>query len=275
MLRFLLILCAASLLLMGCGDGGQPPDDPLELLRDAAEKIRSAETFRLYIEQSGRPAIFYIYFDEAQTQLVEIEYRFARAQYVAPDVLQATARVIVKSLGNLPIDAEIFSRATEQWYRLPPALANWVKGDFAPGFNPATLIADDSGFQTALTTLKSLEWVENITLDNGQPVYHLRGSADGQAVKALVVGLIDPAGDVPVDVYVNRDTGLPVRLVLTLPETADENNPEPTRWTIDVFDVNAPSEITPPALSEDGADDAEGSGIESPIEDLQSQTPNP
>lgn len=270
MLRLLIVLLAASVMLMACGDGGgQPPEDSLELLRESAEKIRAAETFRLYIEQSGRPAIFYIYFDEAQTQLVEIEYRFARAQYVAPDILQATARVIVKSLGNLPIDAEIFSRSTEQWYRLPPALSNWIKGDFAPGFNPATLIADDSGFQTALTTLKSLEWVENITLDNGQPVYHLTGIADGPAVKALVVGLIDPAGDVPVDVYVNRDTGMPVRLILTLPETADADNPDPTRWTIDVYDVNAPSELTPPEI----ASETEG-GVQAPLEALPSQTPS-
>lgn len=255
MLRLSVLVLLAGLLLSGCGGGDdQPPDDPLGLLREAAEKIRAADTFRLYIEQSGRPALFYIYFDEAQTQLVEIEYRFARAQYVAPDILQATARIIVKSLGNLPIDAEIFSRATAQWYRLPPTLNNWIRGDFAPGFNPATLIADDSGFQTALTALNELAWVENITLDNGQPVFHLTGLADGSAVRSLVVGLIDPAGDVPVDVYVNRETGLPARLVLRLPETADAENPDPTTWTIDVYDIGAPAQITAPEGADAEAD---------------------
>lgn len=259
MLRLLIVLLLITLALVGCGDeSNRAPDDPLQLLTDSAEKIRSANTFRLYVEQSGAPMYFHIYQDEAQTQLIEIEYRFAHAQYVAPDSLQAAARIIVRPVG-LPVDAEIFSRATDQWYRLPPILNNWVRGDFAPGFNPATLIADDSGFQAALTSLKALEWVESTTLDDGQPVHHLRGIADGPSVSALVVGLIEPTGDVPVDVFVNRDTGYPVRLILKQPETITDDNPEPTTWTIDVYDINAEPALTPPSDTDADSTDAETS----------------
>lgn len=260
MQRFLSLICLCVVMaLAACAPApSEAPADPLALLRESAEKIRAADTFRLYVAQSGAPAVFYIYLDEAQTQLAEIQYRFARGQYVAPDTLQATARVIV--LGGLPIDAEIFSQSDAQWYRLPPTVQNWIKGDFAPGFNPATLIADDSGFQAALTALKELEWVETTTLDDGQPVQHLRGIADGQAVSALVVGLLRPEGDVPVDVFINRDTRYPARLVLTLPETANEANPVPTTWTIDVYDINAAPELTPPPGAGDAADAAQEGG---------------
>jgi hypothetical protein len=40
---------------------------------------------------------------------------------------------------------------------------------------------------------------------------------------------------------------LPVRLVVTQPETASEQHPEPTRWIIDVFDINADAALQPPS----------------------------
>jgi hypothetical protein len=58
--------------------------------------------------------------------------------------------------------------------------------------------------------------------------------------------LLDIQGSVPVDVYINRDNMLPVRLVVTQPETASEQHPDPTRWIIDVFDINADPALQPP-----------------------------
>jgi hypothetical protein len=62
-----------------------------------------------------------------------------------------------------------------------------------------------------------------------------------------MAGLIEVTGRVIADVYIHRETRVPVRLVLTQPETVTTENPEPTTWTIDVFDLDAPSEIVPPS----------------------------
>jgi hypothetical protein len=241
--RILISLFVALLLTSGCGSGsgGEPTPEPLSLLTEAANNIRARSTFRLYVEQSG--AAYEIPVIIAQGQpAVNVQFRFARAQYVAPDTMQATARVIVPVFGAQ--DFEIFSKGAAQWYRVPGTA--WGRGDFAPGFNPTTLIAEDSGFQAALTALVGLEYVGEETLEDGTPTYHLRGVASGPAVTALVVGLIQSTGDVPVDVYIHRETRLPVRLILTQPETVTEAAPEPTTWTIDVYDVDAEPELTPP-----------------------------
>ncbi|HEX2621721.1 MAG TPA: LppX_LprAFG lipoprotein [Phototrophicaceae bacterium] len=233
--------------LAGCGGGGgnDPTPEPLALITEAASKIRASKTFRLYVEQTGATYHFQVYLDEARTKLVNAEFEFARAQYVADDTLQANARILIDTgLGQLAQDVTIFSQGTDQWYRL--ASLPWIKGDFAPGFNPATLIADDSGFQAALTALTDLQFVEEKTLEDGTPTYHFKGNANGPAIKGLVVGLINFAEVVPVDVFVNRDDHYPVRLILTQPETVTEIEKIPTTWTIDVYDVDEPSELTPP-----------------------------
>ncbi|MCU0499167.1 MAG: LppX_LprAFG lipoprotein [Anaerolineae bacterium] len=234
------LMIALILLLVGCaGDNPEAtPIDSVALLIEASNNIRSKDTFRLYVEQSGAEYLIPVYL--FNNELVNVEFRFARAQYVAPDTLQATSRVIAV----MPLDVEVLARGNEQWYQLPGL--GWQKGEFAPSFNPATLISDDSGFQAALTALKQLEYLGETTLDDGRPVYHLRGIADGPAVANLVVGLLDLQGDIPVEVFIHREERYPVRLKLIQPDTVSETEPVPTTWTIDVFDVNAPSEIITP-----------------------------
>jgi hypothetical protein len=241
-----ILISLMLLFCVGCsgGSGGQPTPEPLSLLTEAANNIRARNTFRLYVEQTGAKYEIPIIIALGQDP-VNVEFRFARAQYVSPDMLQATARVVVPLMGqSLAQEFDIFSKGADQWYRAIGTA--WIKGDFAPGFNPTTLIAEDSGFQAALTALTDLEYIGEETLEDGTPVYHLRGVASGPSVSALVVGLIQTESDLPVDVYINRDTRLPARIILRQPETVSEEEPEPTTWTIDVYDVDEPSELTPP-----------------------------
>ncbi len=246
-LAFIIILLAGFAILMGCqpGPSNEPTPEPLALLTEASNNIRESDTFRMYVEQGGNTYVIPVFLGPTDTLAVNAQFRWARAQYVAPGTLQATARIVVESVvGNMAQDVEIFSREDEQWYRLQGS--PWIRGDFAPGFNPVTLIAADSGFQAALTALEDLDFVGEETLEDGAPVYHLTGIANGPAVKALVVGLIDVAETVPVDVYIHRERRIPVRIVLTQPETATEESPDPTTWTINVYDINAEAELTPP-----------------------------
>jgi len=237
----LLLMVCLGIFVAGCtggDDGDEQPPDPVALLTEAADNIRSAETFRLDVTQSGAEYPILIELNGADTQ---VTFRRAQAQYVAPDLMQGSVRVVT---GGVTIDIGIFSRGADQWVQILGT--NWIKAFFAPGFNPETLIAADTGFQAALSSLTALSYIGEETLDDGSSVYHLSGTAEGPAVSALLVDLIEAEGAVGVEVYIDRTTRYPVRLMISQPETITETQPDPTTWTIDVFDIDAPAQLNPP-----------------------------
>ena len=247
-LRTAALMLTVLILVVGCsGDGGndEPPPDPVALITDAATQIRAVDTFRMEVRHSGADYLVSVYL--TPTTPADVAFRRALAQYVADNnQLQASVNVIAS---GLPMNLDVFSYGPDQWVRL--AGTDWVDVDFAPGFDPETLIADDTGFQAALAALTELEYLGLETLDDGTRTYHLRGIARGPDVTNLLVGLIEAEGLLPVDVYISRENGYPVRLVIRQPETITEDEPVPTTWTIDVFDINAEPELNPPRVIQD------------------------
>lgn len=239
-----ILLLTTALLLSACNTGNEeePPPDPVALLTEAATNIRSGDTFRMEVRHSGADYLVSVYLDTDASGLsqstAQVAFRRALAQYVAPDTLQADVSII---LGGITTRLQIFSQGDDQWFKLP--VTPWIKGDFAPGFNPETLIAEDTGFQAALASLTDLNYQGVETLEDGTSVFHLNGTANGPDVTALLVGLIEAEGLVPVDVYISQDERLPVRLIIVQPET---DPVDPTTWTIDVYDLNAEPNLTPP-----------------------------
>jgi hypothetical protein len=159
--------------------------------------------------------------------------------------MQASVRV---NAAGLPLDVDVFSRGENQWYRAIWTGNNWLNQAFSPGFNPETLIAEDTGFQAAMDSVIDLSYVGTTTLENGANVHHLRGTADGSDVNALLVGLIETQGVVGVDIFIDQTTLYPARVTLT--ETVYDENGTPTAepriWTIDILDVNAPANLDDP-----------------------------
>ena len=216
----------------GCTPAPEPtaPPDPTALVTEAAINIRGSETFRMQVERTGAP-----YF--VQTDLGNVAFRRAVAQYIAPAIMQASVRLVA---AGLTADVDIFSRGDDQWYRHTLLTGNrWFNAPFAEGFNPQTLISEDAGFQAALGSLIDLRYIGAESLEDGTPVHHLAGEADGADVSALMVGMIEARGDVTVQVFIDRDRLIPVRFIIVQPETISPDEPVPTTWTVDIFDVNA------------------------------------
>jgi hypothetical protein len=236
--RHLLWIALLAALLAACtGTPTEEPVDPIELVNQSATNIQDTDTFRMSVERTGAP-----YFVE--TDLGRVDFRRAVAQYVAPDILQATVRLIA---GGLPADVDVFSRGDEQWYRHVILTANlWFNAPFAVGFNPRKLIAEDTGFQMALHSLINLTYAGRQSLEDGTDVHHLRGTANGQDISALMANLIETEGVVLVDVFIDAVQLLPVRFVIVQPDTASEGEPTPTTWTVDVYDVNSEPELDAP-----------------------------
>jgi hypothetical protein len=234
------LLVLAALILSACG-GGESEDssevDPLALLTTASDLIRASDTIRLDVVQSGADYEIAI---TQEGERLNVSFRTARFQYVAPNMIQGTVRVIAG--GVVPIDVDVFGFGERQWVRFVGG--DWFEEFFAPGFDPETLMQRNSGFDAVLQDLRELEYVGVETLVDGTRAYHVRGIAEGPAVTALLVDLIDPTGPVPVEVWIDRETGYPARLVL---ETdLDEPGGDPTFWELEVYDIDASDALTPP-----------------------------
>ncbi len=239
--RLLIVLLLLVSVSAACsGSPTEPPPEPMALVTTAAENIRETDTFRMLVERTGAP-----YF--IQTDLGNVAFRRASAQYVAPDVMEAQVRLIA---AGLPTEVGVFSRGERQWYRNDILTGGqWYNAPFSPGFNPQTLIAEETGFQQSLQALIGMTYAGEETLEDGSPVFHLDATANGGDVTALLAGLIEMGGTVDVDVYIHRETRLPVRFVIVQPGTVTAEEPEPTTWTIDIYDINAPAEINDPEAS--------------------------
>ncbi len=230
-----LSLLAMIIFSAGCGGAPAasptPTPNPLALVTQAASSIRDAASFRLDVSQTGPDY-------SIGTVYAPVIFRRASAQYIAPGTMQASVRVLA---AGLPVDVDVFARGPQQCYRAIWTGNSWLNEPFAPGFDPQSLIAEETGFQAALDALVDVRFVGEEALENGARVLHISGSADGSRVTALLVGLIAPQGTVGVDLFTDAQTGYPARFTLT--ETVvDEfgvRQPEPRVWTIDVSDINA------------------------------------
>ena len=252
MLRWISLLLITLVLLAGCTSNGGDDDndddsdtqtsiDPLEILTEASDNIRAADTFRLDVVHAGADYFANIRLDPNTDISLQVAIRRAVAQYVAPNELQARVRVF----GGTAIEVDVYALGDEQWLRF--SSLEWTPDNFAEGFNPEVLIAEGTGFDAALAALNDLRYVGEATLDTGEEVYELAGTADGIDVSALLVGLIDMEGLVTVDVFISRDEPrYPHRIIIVQADTAGEESLDPTTWTIDIYDINAESEIDRP-----------------------------
>ncbi len=244
-MRMSLIRCVLifGIVLLGAACSPAPEEDinPTELITEAAENIREAESFRLEVQQSG---VDYL----VNTELGSVAFRRAEAQYVAPDVLQASVRLIA---GGLPADVDIFSLGEKQWFRNAILTAGqWYHAPFAAGFNPEILIAQETGFKAALESLIDLSYRGVVSLEDGTRTHHLTGSANGVNIAALLAGMVEMPGVVTVEVFIDIAELIPVRFIIVQPETATDSQ-DPTEWKVDVFGFDEEPEIDYPEGSQE------------------------
>ncbi len=249
MKRLLFLLVVAAFALVACAPTDTVPAatvDPLALVTDAADLIRAAQSFRLDVNQEGPDYLI-------STTYANVLFRRATAQYVAPGVMEAEVSVI-EPITGLRIDVGVFARGATQFYRAIWTGNNWIDQAFAPGFDPAALIAEDTGFNAAINAILDLTYVGETTLENGIQVQHVSGRARGENVNALLVGLIETVGDVGIDVYIEKATGYPIRFVIT-----EENSPfavtaepgedqPPVVWIMDLYAINEPATLNEPVI---------------------------
>jgi hypothetical protein len=237
--RIIPLLTLFALILAACG-GGQPTEqaiNPRTLLDQTVTNLQPKQTFRLIIERDGAPYLF-------QSDLGPVTFDRAEGQYVSPDTIGAKVKVM---LGELPVEADIYARGEQQWSRGIWTNMRWDMSVIATGFDPSKIIGSDGGgLKIAMDALVDPQLAGEEQLEDGTAVYHITATADGTKVSALVVNLIQMSGTVNVDVFIDKATGLPLRFIVTQPDTVTDDQPEPTVWTIDLYDFDAPAELSVP-----------------------------
>jgi hypothetical protein len=237
--RLVSLLILASLILIGCNatPAAETPLNPRDLLDQSVVNLRAVQTFRLIIERGGADYFF-------QSELGDVAFDRAEGQYVSPDTIGAKVKIL---LGNLPVEADVYAKGEDQSVRGIWTSMQWQTSVFAPGFDPSKLVSQDgSGLETAMAALVEPQLIGEETLEDGAAVYHISATANGADVSALVVNLIQMTGTVNVDIYLSKDSGLPLRFSLVQPDTVTDAEPDPTTWTIDLYDFDAAAEVELP-----------------------------
>lgn len=232
---FRVIILLAVLLLAACTSAPpEPPPDPVALLAQATDNVLAVNSLKMLVERTGADYIL-------RTDLGDALFNRMEAQYVAPDIMQARARIAIR---RIPAEVEIFARDADQWWRLTGT--PWQNMIFLPGFNPRELLQlEDRGLRAAFRALDDVTFVEETTIEDGTPVWHLRATAEGEEVSWLMLYLVIIEGATTVDVYIARETRLPAKLVVTHTDNADDPA-GPTTWTLEFYDYNSEVQLDLP-----------------------------
>ena len=207
----LFLLCA--LLLAGCAGFGGDEDAPIaELLATARASLRQTASLRFTIEPIGEPPALDLSIEGIALALHLVR---ADAQVVQPAALWLDGRL---SAGPITLDLAVFMLERAQYYRLPAF--GWQQAILAEDFTPGQLLADGGTLDQALLSLARPQSLGLEYLADGQRAHHLYGAAAGATLSPLLFDLAVLPPRTNVDVWLERERLLPVRLELRDPATA-------------------------------------------------------
>lgn len=229
-----LIMFGLLFLLVACGGSGEEVVDPKKLISLSTERMRSLGGFHYKIDRSGAPA----FIDDSET----ISFRTAEGDYVVPDRVTATVKVITPlivtevnliSIGDQQWETNVF---TGQWQQVPVEYA----------FQPQELLNPNTGLQAILEqdlydlTLVGLEELEEMP---GKSLHYIQGMLNGEGAFNLTYGMIDNEV-LSVQLWIDPETYDIYRVMVVDP--MNEGDEEDTVWQIDFWDFGNVMEINPP-----------------------------
>jgi hypothetical protein len=231
----ILVFLAVFLAQVGCGLATPEAQSPEEIIALAIERTANLNGFAFLMVRDGSRA----YLDPFET----IALRRIEGEFVAPDMVQATVRVVTPGMVT---EFQIISLGEEQWF------TNLITGEWEVlpddwGFNPASLFEPESGIVSVLRVdLSNLVFQGIGRLDEipGKDLYHIAGDLSGENLYYVSYGLI--ASEImPVELWIDPGTYDIHRIVLT--ELMPQED-EPRIWTLDFWDFDQSIEIAPPDL---------------------------
>lgn len=245
-------LLLISALIAGCG-GDDSDSETLPkaevLLSDAVDNLESASSFQVKIGVTGYPVIIEVGGLGLPAE-AGLAFKYASGVFAAPDSLQASVEF---SVGDLMAAAELIAIGRDQYLQMDMLTGSrWLNQELIQGFSPSSLLSTETGIPYTLRNVSGLEMAGKRDLD-GLAVYLLTGKVQATDVNALTFGLINTqSGELDIEIYVLTEEHLVEQIVLRepLPAQAQDEEQEPTTWTINITHYNEPVEISAPATEE-------------------------
>lgn len=242
------LVLATLIFVAGCNSGAAPTPTPLSaraLIDKAAAEVQNVSALRFKLQLTGAPA----FIDSAGI----ISFVAADGSYISPDRVNGKVSAAV---AGVPGQIDIVAIGNDQFMKHILLTGNrWLKQQFSPGFNADTLIRGDRGIKYALDRMQGVEIVGTKDLF-GVQMWHISGQAPVEDISAVTVGLIRGTGMAKTEIYINKETGRVEQIVLVQPETATPQNPDPTTWTLELFDygksdivIDIPQAEEPPTVT--------------------------
>jgi hypothetical protein len=223
MRRAILLAFALILLLAACVSKALSAE---EILAQSASTMSEVETLQFSIEHQGDPAVIELGPGMSVTLLG------AGGAYQAPDSAYATVKV---ELSGMVGEANVLWLPDGAYFKLPPLIAAYQPVDLGD-FDISNIFSGEGSISTVMTNLIDPVLVGEENLE-GTNTYHIQGEADGNLLKDLVAGAIQPAS-ATLDIWIDKATMEVVRVVATESETGV--------WQIDFFAYGDPVEIPTP-----------------------------
>ncbi len=217
----------------------EAPPEPQALIDAALDQLQAAESFRMEIEQTGEPYSLALTFDGINTLPASLQQ--ADAQYISPDELHISALLHF----FIPLSMDIYSLDDRQWISFPSG-APWFQLPAFEDFDINRLMAPGDGMDYALSNLQQPQIIADDALVDEQPAWLLRARAAGEVVADLFFGFIVPQEDVEVDAYITAEDGRLAMLIITMLETTDDPEHDPSVWHIRFHDYDAPRDFQAP-----------------------------
>ncbi|MCL4238216.1 MAG: LppX_LprAFG lipoprotein [Anaerolineae bacterium] len=249
----LLLVLALTAMTAACGGDDAPPQptpDPQTLLAEGITQLQDATSFKYEVDVSGyRVAVSVAGLDLPEG--AEVSFKYASGTFQMPDRLSARVQF---RLGVLSTIAELVALGSTQYFRGELITGNrWLQGEFLPGFEPASLVAQPGGVPHTLSTIRDLSLVGRTDMD-GLSVYQVRGRVEAGRIFSLTLGLSRvTTGLLDIDVFIGTQNRRVLRIALVEPPPEWAANSDPTTWQINISEYNAPVSITAPAADGDAS----------------------
>jgi len=223
----IVLLALGSVLSAQAGRGRPSTQDQLNRVADAILKLRSAQ---FTLTREGTPA----FLDEKNG----ITFTAAQCSYAAPDRVSCNVKIASKNGTILQLTRVWVPEGT---FQSNPLTRQFGKIPADTSFNGVLLFAKTGIPEILRTSVQKPQPAGTETIRD-KSTLHFKGEVSGEKINPLVGSTLKPELMYPVDLWLEEQSGNPVRIHVT--------EPAGNGWLIDLFAVNEPVEIPTPKVPE-------------------------
>jgi hypothetical protein len=235
--RYLILLLLFPLVLVACGGSSASPEPTAtaaltadQILARSSEQMASTETLRFHLGIEG-----VTYIDTANTiQLLEADGELQR-----PD--RVHVRFKIKIVPGVTITTELITIG-DQFWTTDLITGDWGEAPYEFTYDPTVLFDNQGGVGPVMNKVNDAQIVGEDQVQ-GRDSYHIQATTNEEIVGPVTSHTMH-GSPVIANLWIDASTFDLLRVQLE--EPASSGNPDPAKWTLDLFDQGETITIEPP-----------------------------